>query len=423
MARMPCSCMSICAQTLCMAFDMKKLFWILLIALVVWVAWKTGAPQTPPAEPASSSAVTAEIQPPFKMRGVWVASVFNIDYPSQPNLDVAQLKTQADQIISRVKQLGLNTIFLQVRPTGDALYPSRIFPVSGFLNTSGSLDGFDPLEYWVAQAHASQIQLHAWINPFRASTGPEQIDGEFLQTHGEYLRLHTDGKYYLDPGHPQTIKLICGGIAEILQNYPVDGVHFDDYFYPGQDFDDQQTFEAYRGEYTDKNAWRTSNINLLIRQAYETVKNESPEAVFGVSPFGIWANESQNPKGSATSGNQSLYSQYADSLFWIENKIIDYIAPQIYWEFGHPQADYQTLVDWWRGQTAGTGVELYIGLAAYKTDRPDLPAWQGPEQLMRQLDYNAGAGVEGVIFYNYKSICEKPDLFDQIGQFFEKTAS
>ncbi len=364
------------------------------------------------------------------VRGIWVASVINLDYPSEATTDPAALKAEAIEILNRAQQAGFNAVYLQVRPTADALYKSQYYPWSKYLTGSEGLapnDNFDPLEFWVKEAHARNIELHAWLNPYRIT---KRLDGEpafttEMLTADHPARLHPDwvvaheGNLYFDPALPEVQNLIVQGVEEILDNYAVDGIHFDDYFYPGTDFADDASYQSY-GRGLERDDWRRQNVNAMVRAVYKAVKKYD-NVQFGISPFGIWANQSDLPNGSATKGNQSYFAHYADSVAWINEGIIDYIAPQIYWHIGFDIADYITLVDWWVKQTRGKDVDLIIGQAAYRlgNSNPKSP-WYGNDQLFRQLAYNmTQPEIAGSIFFRDGDFEESEALVGRLKSFYE----
>ncbi|MGE4549718.1 MAG: glycoside hydrolase family 10 protein [Intestinibacillus sp.] len=357
-----------------------------------------------------------------ELRGVWVASVYNLDYPATATTDASNLRRQADAILDGVQSMGLNTVFLQVRPSSDALYPSEIFPWSKYLTGSqgtAPTEGFDPLRYWIDGAHKRGLRLHAWINPFRITKGKEAewnalASSNPAKQHPEYVVQYTDGNYYYNPGLPAVRKLVEDGVAEILDKYPdIDGIHLDDYFYPGQNFDDSAAFAQYGSGYSNIADWRRANVNTLVRELDQLIHSKSAALQFGISPSGIWANQSDDPRGSNTrGGNQSYLYAYADTLDWIQEGTVDYICPQLYWYIGQSAADYSVLTQWWSNAVKGSDVKLYIGEAAYKCDDASAgDIWQGSSELMRHLKYCENqSAVAGHIFFRYGSFNEVAGL-------------
>lgn len=361
-----------------------------------------------------------------KMRGIWVSSVYNLDYPAKGAYSEEELKKQADNILDNIAQTGLNTVFLQVRPSGDALYKSDIFPWSHWLTGKQGKapeNDFDPLKYWVEQAHKRGLELHAWINPYRASRGltwDELSPDNPAKLHPEWVKEYTDGNYYYNPALEDVRNLIVDGAVEIVENYDVDGIHLDDYFYPGKDFNDAQEFEKYGSEFSDIGDWRRDNVNKLIAQLDKELHAVKEDIKFGISPAGIWANKKTNPLGSETTGHESYSSSYADSLAWIKQGIIDYIIPQIYWEIGHNAADFAVLTDWWIKNTKDTDVKLYIGLAAYKCHDKNPPTWQDTKPLFDSLQYMSRKdGIDGEVYFRYQSLNAVSGLKNQLTDWYK----
>lgn len=361
-----------------------------------------------------------------KMKGVWVASVVNIDYPRKQTPNASILKQEADSLIKQAKDMGFNTIFLQVRPTSDALYKSRIFPWSKWLTGKENLapsDGFDPLEYFVRRAHEESMELHAWLNPYRITkrkNGEKNYTVSMLsENHPARLNPHLvvqdQGNLYYDPALPEARKLIIDGIKEIIENYRVDGIHFDDYFYPSRGFKDDKSYAKY-GNGMDKADWRRENVNTLLRDIHKTIKEINPRVSFGISPFGIWDNKKSNPRGSNTRGNSSYSAHYADSLAWIDGGYIDYILPQIYWHIGFSVADYKTLVNWWASQVRGKDVDLYIGIGAYKSsDKRYGEIWHDGSEIIRQFDLNKTIKeISGEVLFSMRSMQSNMKLYNLV---------
>ncbi|MDR0462269.1 MAG: family 10 glycosylhydrolase [Christensenellaceae bacterium] len=304
------------------------------------------------------------------LRGAWVTTIWNIDYPKAPTTDSTKLKTEIDQIVARAKGLGLNALFFQVRPCADAFYNSDIFPWSKWLTETQGLapsNAFDPLEYIIGRAHTHNIQLHAWINPYRVTAlATEKLVATHPARLAPELTINVDGKLYWNPGEPHARDLVINGVREIVENYAVDGIHFDDYFYPeGITTHDFGTWLNF-GDGDNIADWRRSNVDQLVHDTHKAIKEIAPGVVFGVSPSGIWANKSHNGLGSDTQGFESYYEIFADSRGWVKKGFVDYIAPQIYWRTGQLGSDFQIILDWWRDVVESTTVKLYTGIGAYR---------------------------------------------------------
>jgi len=351
-----------------------------------------------------------------EFRGVWVSVVNNIDFPSKPGIDNAQIKAETDAIIARAKEVGMNAIIVQVRPTTDALYKSALFPWSYWLTGEqgkAPADGFDPLQYWVEQCRANDMEVHAWLNPYRIAHKGQQITDLNQLASNNPARLHPEwavqyagkeagynGAWYFDPGIPEVRQLIVDGAKELAENYDLDGFHIDDYFYPNADFDDAKTYEQY-GNGMNKEDWRRQCVTELIQGFHAVAK--AANVRFGVSPSGIWMNKASDPRGSDTKGGEHYNSMFADTYSWIKNGYMDYIVPQIYWHIGFEIADYKVLLPWWADVCKGTDVDLYIGMAAYRVGNPERPEFDG--EMHRQLDLNKTCPeVKGHVYFTYNSL-------------------
>ncbi len=368
-----------------------------------------------------------------EMRGVWIASVGNINYPSKVGLSKEELSAELDAILDTCVEIGFNTIFFQVRPCGDALYPSEIFPWSEFVSgVQGQAPdgGFDSLAYLLGKASERGIDVHAWINPFRISNGSAQnpktdtallCDTNPAKINPDITVAYADGKLYYNPGEPAARALVIAGITELCTKYPtLSGIHIDDYFYPypsgDAEFDDASTYEKY-GAGTTLADWRRNNINTFVREAYTAVKSVNTEMRFGASPFGIWANSTSDTyvKGSETTGLESYNALYCDPLAWANGGYIDYIVPQVYWSFTTKAAPFDTVARWWNANLDCTGVDLYIGHAAYKAG--DYPENEIPMQVefARSL-----LTCKGSVFYGYADISKNTvDLKNDLTSLFE----
>lgn len=362
------------------------------------------------------------------MRGVWVATVANIDYPSRQGLTADELKSEADTILDNIAAMGLNTVFFQVRPSADALYQSDIFPWSCYVSgTAGQApdQDFDVLSYWVEAAHSRGLQLHAWLNPYRITrSGQEELDAlpetSPARQHPEWV-VEYDGNYYFNPGLPAVQQLVVDGAAEIVRNYDVDGIHLDDYFYPGTDFNDAAAYERYGADFDDIDDWRRDNVNDLIATLDETLHAINPELAFGVSPAGIWDNKADNPKGSETNGRSSYREIYCDSVEWIKRGTVDYICPQLYWSIGYEIADFEVLVDWWQDVISTSDVALYIGIGAYRAAEAEPgDIWYGTAELERQLEMlDNSIDIQGEVFFSYSSLMDVQGCSDFLAAHYE----
>jgi len=387
--------------------------------------------------PPQSGAHAAQVSSPAAatsagdFRAFWVATVYRLDYPSSATTDPSKLKKEADEILDYAKDMGYTAVFFQARPAADSLYPSEYFPWSRFLTGKQGLaptGGFDPLQYWIDGAHKRGLELHAWLNPYRVtkkdSSDPNHDFSSLASTHParkhpEWVIKYSDGNLYFDPGLPEVRSLILDSIEELLTKYDVDGIHFDDYFYPGLGFDDDATVAKYGKNYETVGAFRRASVDTLIKGVHDLVERVKPDCRFGVSPFGVWANASKNKLGSNTSSDQSYFSHFADTRKWVKEGWLDYIAPQLYWDIGNKAADYKTLLNWWSDVTSGTGVDLYIGHAAYRAGASS-GVWQGSSEILRQLDLNARTPeVKGSIFFRYQSLKTNPELATSISHFYQ----
>ncbi|MDR1138777.1 MAG: family 10 glycosylhydrolase [Clostridiales bacterium] len=341
---------------------------------------------------------------PQSIRGTWVSTVWNIDYPYSSTTDSIKLSTQIDNIVSNAIQHSLNAIFFQVRPCSDALYPSVIYPWSSYLTGQLGLapnDNFDPLEYIIQQCHNNNIALHAWVNPYRLSTN-QALSTQHPISQYPHIIMNVDNKLYLNPAHSDSQDFILAGVKELCNNYAIDGIHFDDYFYPeGITSQDDAEYIQYGQEYHNKDDFRRACVNNLVYKTNNLIKNINPNIKFGISPSGIWSNQEHNPLGSNTRGFESYYQIYCDSRTWVLNGWIDYVAPQLYWYIGQQWSDYAILLDWWHDVCKDTNVQLYIGIAGYKigTDTN----WNNPQQIVNQLQL-ADDLANGWIIFSYSDL-------------------
>ena len=357
-----------------------------------------------------------------ELRGVWVSTVANIDYPTKATTDSSALKSELDTLLDNCSDMGFNAIFFQVRPCGDAFYNSSIFPWSRYLTGTQGVapsDGFDPLAYVIEGAHSRGMQLHAWINPYRITNSA--ADNSRLSANNPavinpaLVLTDSNGKMYYNPGDQASINLIVDGAAEIVENYDVDGLHMDDYFYPDASFNDDGTYSYFKSEFPDKGAWRRHNVDTLVKTLDEKLHSIKPEIQFGISPRGIWANKSDMAEGSDTAGGGSYTTIYADSRGWVKNGWVDYIMPQIYWNIGYEIADYTVLCNWWSDVVNGTDVKLYIGEGAYRTTTSALAAWSGEngtnELRTHVLNGRNNPNISGYCFFTYNNFLANSSIY------------
>ncbi|GHO64742.1 hypothetical protein KSC_036340 [Ktedonobacter sp. SOSP1-52] len=352
--------------------------------------------------------------PKRQLRAAWIATVTNIDWPSQPGLPAATQQQEYLTHLDELQQMNMNAVVVQVKPTADAFYPSQYGPWSQYLTgVQGKDPGYDPLAFMVNETHKRNIEFHAWFNPYRVS-----MQGDINQLVPDHpARLHPDwvisygGKLYYNPGIPEAREFVVQSILEVVRNYDVDGIHLDDYFYPykvgNQDFPDDATYQQYgAARFANKDDWRRDNVNQMIQELSSGIKQIKPYVKFGISPFGVWRNASVDPTGSDTTAGQTNYDTlYADTRTWIKNNWLDYIAPQIYWNIGFAPAAYDKLVSWWVNEVAGTHVQLYIGQAAYKIGTSSPANWLNPDEMPNQLALNLQyPQVQGSIFFSLKDL-------------------
>jgi uncharacterized lipoprotein YddW (UPF0748 family) len=328
------------------------------------------------------------------MRGVWLATVSNRDWPSKPGLPADRQRAELVAHLDTAVRRRLNTVIFQARPTADALWPSPYEPWSQYLTgTQGGDPGWDPLGTAVEEAHARGLELHAWFNPYRVAnhTDPGRLVASHPARRNPDWVVAYGGKLYYNPGLPEVRAFVQDAMLDAVHRYPVDAVHFDDYFYPypvaGQSFDDDAAYERHGGGFPDRAAWRRDNIDRLVRETAARVTSVRPGTRFGVSPFGVWRNAGTDPLGSATrAGVQTYDDLYADTRKWVRKGWIDYLVPQLYWNIGFPAADYAELLSWWARVARDSRTELYVGEALYKAGDPAQPAaWQDPAELSRHL--------------------------------------
>lgn len=356
----------------------------------------------------------SKAQPTYEFRGVWIATVDNIDWPPKNNFNVDSQKADYIRQLDMHKMNGMNAVIVQVRPAVDAFYPSPFEPWSHWLTGMQGTPPqpyYEPLQFMIEEAHKRGFEFHAWLNPYRANysiTTTSVAPNHISKLYPEWF-LKYGNQLFFDPGNKEAQQWVINVVKDIVSRYDIDAVHMDDYFYPyripGREFPDSMSFKKY-GAGKKKEDWRRSNVNYIIQQINRTIKQKKPWCKFGISPFGVWRNRDKDPRGSATKAGQTNYDDlYADILLWLKNKWIDYVAPQLYWEFSQPNAPYGVLLDWWNKHTYGR--HCYIGLGVYKAGTS--PAWRDSTLLPRQIDsLRIKRNVHGAIFFSSTSFDKNP---------------
>jgi uncharacterized lipoprotein YddW (UPF0748 family) len=361
-----------------------------------------GAPTEPTTPLSTDPNVPALMR---EMRGLWIATVANIDWPSRTGLTQAQQRAELIDILDRAVNTGINAVVLHVRPAADALYASTLEPWGVMLTgTQGGDPGHDPLAFAITEAHARGLELHAWINPFRAGNSRDSTRMAPLHVFNskrDLVRVY-GSNLWLDPGEPEAQNHSMNVIRDIVTRYDIDAIHADDYFYPyvennagGQPipFPDDATFSRY-GAGMSRADWRRANIDRFVQRMYAEVHAIKPTVKVGISPFGIW--RPNNPPG--VQGLDAYASIYADSRKWLQEGWVDYLAPQLYWAISAPQQSFPALLDWWLTQNP-RGRHVWPGLAAYRVNNGTGSAFtlqEIPNQIQLARDRNA----RGHLLYN-----------------------
>jgi len=376
-----------------------------------------------PSKPPVPAKPAAQTEP---VRGVWLTTVSRLDWPpissvtASPALRIRQQQQALTAKLDKLHSLGINTVFFQVKPDGTALWRSRILPWSDTLTGNiGQDPGYDPLQFILDEAHKRGMKVHAWFNPYRVSTNTKPATVTALNNtlqlrpasvfvlHRDWIRTASD-RFVLDPGIPAARDWITSIVAEVVSNYAIDGVQFDDYFYTEtatSPLNDSATFRQYGAGFASKADWRRHNTQLLIEQVSRTIKQLKTAVEFGVSPAGVWRNLSHDAAGSDTRGAAAYDEAYADTRRWVQLGLLDYIAPQLYWPFARQAARYDVLARWWANVVQPTHTRLYIGVALYKVgeaskSEPDWTVQGGVPELKKQLDLNESLPhIDGTILF------------------------
>lgn len=347
--------------------------------------------------------------PKREFRAAWIATVSNIDWPSKPGLTSLQQQKEFTDRLDQLQRLGCNAVVVQVRPASDALYKSEIEPWSRFLTGRQGQPPFplyDPLEFMIEEAHKRNMELHAWFNPFRALTDAKKNPNpasHYTKKHPNWIVNH-GGKGYLNPGLPEAREYVIKVIMDVVRRYDVDGIHLDDYFYPytiaGVEFNDAAAYAKYKQHFTNRGDWRRNNVNLFVSTLGANIRAEKPHIKFGISPFGVWRNQSKDPEGSATRAGQTCYDDLcSDVTLWTEKGWIDYLVPQLYWEHKHKAAPFEVLLPWWEANSYGR--HTYYGLGVYRMIGATNPPWNSTRELLSQIeDIRKTTATPGYILYS-----------------------
>lgn len=380
-----------------------------VISLFVLIGYDTARAQSQ-----ADSAQNLTAPPPVRreFRGVWVASVQNIDWPSQPGLSTREQQDELLGILDRAVALRLNAVILQVRPAADALYASPLEPWSEYL--TGRMGQppdpwYDPLEFAVREAHKRGLELHAWFNPYRASdpSGRSRPSPNHISVTNPELVKKYGTMLWMDPGEPQVRERTTRVILDVVQRYDIDGVHIDDYFYPYKEkdrhghvieFPDASSWRRYRrsGGRLSRDDWRRANVDSLIQQVYVRIKAAKPWVKFGISPFGLW--RPGNPPGA--DGLDSYDELYGDSRRWLWNGWADYFTPQLYWPIDRPGLSYPILLQWWVGQNVK---KRHIWPGNYLGKVNGTPTGWPAQELLDQIALTrAQPGATGNVYFSMR---------------------
>lgn len=361
--------------------------------------------------------VLAQKNPHYEFRAVWIATVENIDWPSKRGLTSEEQKNEFIKILDMHKRNGMNAVIMQIRPVSDAFYPSKFEPWSEYLTgKQGQAPSpyYDPLLFMIEETHKRGMEFHAWMNPYRAVfnvTKSSVSPGHVSRVFPKWFVTYGNTKYF-DPGYPEVREHVARVVKDVVERYDLDAIHFDDYFYPyritGKEFPDNISYAKY-GNGMNKDEWRRSNVDSIIKMLGTTIKKANPRVKFGISPFGVWRNSSVDKRGSASQAGVTNYDDlYADILLWQDKAWIDYIVPQLYWEIGHKLVDYNMLLNWWANNTYGR--HLYIGHGIYRYSENKSAAWRSYHQIPNQIkSLRKYPDVQGSVYFSSKSFNSNPN--------------
>jgi uncharacterized lipoprotein YddW (UPF0748 family) len=352
----------------------------------------------------------------YEFRGVWIATVDNIDWPLKGMINADSQKAEYIRQLDMHVKNGMNAVIVQVRPAADAFYPSPYEPWSQWLTgVQGKPPSpyYDPLQFLIDEAHKRGMEFHAWLNPYRAdfSIGNSSIaPNHITRLHPEWFLTYGDKKYF-DPANKQAQEFVVNVVRDIVQRYDVDAIHMDDYFYPyriaGKEFPDEATYKK-SGTSLSKADWRRSNVDSIIHTISVSIKKIKPYCKFGISPFSVWRNKDVDRDGSDSQAGQTNYDDlFANILLWLQKGWIDYVAPQLYLEIGHDKIAYEKMLDWWSKHSYGKHV--YIGHGIYRAGERS-KAWKNPNELPNQIKLlRTYPNVQGSIYFSSTSFNNNPN--------------
>jgi uncharacterized lipoprotein YddW (UPF0748 family) len=377
----------------------------------------------------------SSINPPAPMRefrAAWIATVVNIDWPSRKGLTTAEQKAEMLSILDRASHLKLNAVIFQVRPLCDALYPSEIEPWSEFLTgTMGKAPEpfYDPLAFAIDEAHKRGLELHAWFNPYRAGhpSAKSPVSPNHITKTRPQLVRHYGKQVWLDPGEKEVQEYSLSVVMDVVRRYDIDGVHFDDYFYPYKeldragnemDFPDDASWKRYgAGTKLERDDWRRENVNAFVEKVYDSIKATKPWVKFGISPFGIWRPE--NPP--QIKGFDAYAKIYADSRKWLTKGWVDYFAPQLYWPVASQEQSFPVLLKWWAQQNPknrhllpGLDSTRTLNLTSETTPERNRPRWPVQEVVNQIRLARKQSGIDGQVLWNMKSLMRNQALADSL---------
>ncbi len=358
----------------------------------------------------------SQAQPKYEFRGVWIATVDNIDWPKYGQWNVDSQKADFIRILDGHQKNGMNAMIVQVRPAADAFYPSQYEPWSEWLTGEQGKPPspyYDPMQFMIEETHKRGMEFHAWLNPYRANFNIDKASiapGHITRTHPDWF-LTYGNKMYFDPGNKEVQKFVVNVVKDIVKRYNIDAIHMDDYFYPyrisGKEFPDEEGYKK-SGSSLSKDDWRRSNVDSIIKALSIVIKQEKKMCQFGISPFSVWRNKEKDPEGSDSKAGQTNYDDlYADILLWLKKGWIDYVTPQLYLEIGHDKIAYEKLLDWWSRHSYGKNV--YIGHGIYRAGGKE-KGWNDVNQLPDQIKLlRRYPNVQGSVYFSSKTFDKNPN--------------